>query len=256
MIIVECEQGSDEWLQARAGVITASMFSTARKKVNCLDDRQKLYVSAILAGHTEKTSMEIAGYKAKPKAEGIERAIAGFPVGEYSDAAKDYAFRLAVERISERPLDDGFETWSMKRGHELEEIARMEHEVQTGLFVEQTGFILTDDRLFGASADGLIDGDGGTEYKCFVAPAKLRSIIIDGDWSDLQEQVQGCLWISGRKWWDMCLYCPAFESIGKQLIRKRVVRDENFIEIMELELLEFEKMVSENERILRMKEAA
>ena len=36
MIIVNCTQGSAEWLQGRAGVITASMFSTARSKVNGL----------------------------------------------------------------------------------------------------------------------------------------------------------------------------------------------------------------------------
>jgi len=33
MIIVNCAQGSEEWHQERAGVITASMFGDARAKL-------------------------------------------------------------------------------------------------------------------------------------------------------------------------------------------------------------------------------
>lgn len=215
MIIVDCEQGSEGWHSARAGVITASMFGVARSRLK-----------------------------------------SGKNVGDFSSAAKDYAFRLAIERISGVPLNEGFETWSMTRGHDLEPAARLEHEMQTGLIVERAGFILTDDRQFGASADGLIGADGGSEYKCFVSPERLRSILIDQDWSELTDQVQGCLWISGRKWWDQCLYCPALESIGKQLTRLRVQRDDNYIETMELELVQFARLVSDNEILLRMKEAA
>ncbi|AOE60405.1 hypothetical protein QZH45_14320 [Pseudomonas corrugata] len=36
-----------------------------------------------------------------------------------------YAFELAVERIGGAPLDGGFETWQMRRGHELEPEARI-----------------------------------------------------------------------------------------------------------------------------------
>ena len=79
MIIVECEQGSPEWHQARAGCITASMFKVARKRLK-----------------------------------------SGANKGEFTEEAKNYAFRLAVERISGTPLDEGFQTWQMKRGHELE----------------------------------------------------------------------------------------------------------------------------------------
>ena len=44
MIIVKAPQGTPEWHQARAGVITASMFSTAREWVDGLTDQQRIYV--------------------------------------------------------------------------------------------------------------------------------------------------------------------------------------------------------------------
>ena len=211
MILISCDQGSEDWHEARAGVITASMFRVARSKLK-----------------------------------------SGKNSGQFTEAAKDYAFRLAIERISGKPLDEGFETWQMKRGHELEPAARMAHEIQTGLSIMRAGFVLTDDRLFGASADGLIDDDGGSEYKCLVSPEKLRDILIDGDFSDYLDQVQGCMYVTDRKYWEFCLYCPALEPIGKELWRRRVERDDNYIEAMEADLVEFAALVKQNERVLRL----
>lgn len=255
MRILECAQGGPEWLQARAGCITASMFSTARKKVNCLDDRQAQFVALRLAGIAEKEAAEKAGYKTIPRSDGIARALKGEVVGEYSDAAKDYAFRLAIERISGSPLDEGFETWSMRRGHELEPQARMEHEMQTGLIVQRAGFVMTDDGRFGASADGLINDDGGSEYKCFVDPARLRAIYMDNDFSEIADQAQGCMWLTGRKWWHICLYCPALEMVGKQLWWREFKRDEAFIEQLESDLWEFSVLVDQYEQALRLQAA-
>lgn len=214
MIIVNCEQGSKEWHEARAGVITASMFETARAKLK-----------------------------------------SGSSKGEPTKAALDYAFSLAIERISGTPLDEGFETWQMRRGHELEPMARMEHEAQTGLLVQRAGFVLTDDSAFGASADGLIGEDGGSEYKCFLAPEKLRAFHIDNDASGIMDQVQGCMWITGRKWWHVGMYCPALESVGRQLWWQEFKRDDNYIESLEVDLWQFKLLVDQYESKLRSKAA-
>lgn len=177
--------------------------------------------------------------------------------GEFAAAAGDYAFRLAVERISGQPLDEGFETWAMRRGHELEPAARLEHELAIGVVVQPAGFVTTDDNLFGASADGLIGEDGGAEYKCLVDPSRLRRVLLTGDISEFMDQIQGGMWITGRTWWDFCLYCPALESIGLQLWHRRVERDDNYIDQMEMDMIAFERLVSENEHALReYKEAA
>lgn len=214
MIIVECDQGSTEWHNARAGVVTASMFAEVRKRLK-----------------------------------------SGPNKGDFSSAAKDYAFRLACERISGEALqDDQFQTYAMRRGNELEPEARLLHEQRIEKFIERAGFVLTDDRKFGASADGLIDDDGGSEYKCLVSPERLRTILIEQNLDEFQDQIQGCMWITGRKWWHFALYCPALKPIGKELTLHEVKRDDDYIEAMEKDLLEFEKQVTLNESLL--KEAA
>ena len=255
MKIIRCEQGSEDWIAARSGCITASMFGIARSRVGCLTDQQQEFVDAVNGGVPEKDAAKIAGYKAVPRSAIITRALAGLPCGEWSDASKDYAFRLAIERISGEPLDEGFQTWAMRRGNELEPDARMEHEMQTGLIVQEAGFIATDDGLFGASADGLIEDDGGAEYKCFVDPSRLRQFHIDNDASDIFDQAQGCMWITGRKWWHIGLYCPALAPVGKQLWWRRFERDDNYIEAMEQDLWEFAQLVASYESQLRQKAA-
>ncbi|HBQ91058.1 MAG TPA: recombinase, partial [Alcaligenes faecalis] len=193
--------------------------------------------------------------KTAPRAEGIRKALDGEPVGDWSDTAKNYAFRLAVERISGEPLDEGFQTWSMKRGHELEPMARLEHELQSGLVVQRAGFVVTDDGAFGASADGLIEEDEGSEYKCFIDPEKLRAFWVDNDPSSVMEQAQGCMWLTGRKRWHIGLYCPALEPAKKQLWWRVFERDDDHIEKMERDLLDFKSIVDGYEELLR-KEAA
>lgn len=256
MNIIHCIQGSHEWKQVRSGTISASMFSTARSRVGCLTEQQQAFVGAVNDGMAEKDAAKQAGYKVVPKSAIITRALAGLSCGEWSEASKDYAFRLAVERISGEPLDEGFETWAMRRGRELETDARMEHEMQTGLIVQEAGFITTDDGLFGASADGLIGEDGGAEYKCFVDPSRLRQFHIDNDASDIFDQAQGCMWITGRKWWHIGLYCPALKPAGRQLWLREFARDDNYINALEQDLWEFKQLVDEYQTALTTRKVA
>jgi len=203
MLIVECDQGSVEWFQARSGAATASNFAEVRKRLK-----------------------------------------SGANKGDFSQAAKQYAFKLAIERISGELLsEDKFETWEMRRGRELEETARLKHEQKLGILVEQTGIVLTDDKCFGASVDGLIGEHGSSEYKCFVAPASLMPIILHNDISDCIDQVQGQLWLTGRKWCDFVLYCPALEKVGKDLTIIRVNRNDEYIAELEKDLLAFNLLV-------------
>lgn len=205
------EQGSQEWFRARSGAITASMFSECRKRLK-----------------------------------------SGPNKGQFSQAAKDYAFRLAVERISGEPLDDPqFDPWQARRGRELEPEARLAYEYRTKTMVEQTGLAITEDEKFGASVDGLVGRDGGVEIKCFLAPSKLSPILFDGDIGDCIDQVQGAMWITGRKWHDFVLYCPALKSINKHLTVIRQERDDEYIEAMQKDLLLFDLYVSEIEHKLR-----
>ena len=203
MIICQSPQGSADWFADRAGAITGSMFSTVMDK-----------------------------YKS------------GKNKGEWKAAAHDYAFRLAIERISGEALqDDQFQTYAMRRGNELEPEAREAHAFAYGIKIDPCGFIKTDDGKFGVSADGLIGKDGGAEYKCFVAPEKLRSILIDDDIGDVIWQVQGGMWLTGRNFWHFGLYCPALAACGKALKVIEFERDDEIIEELEQELIAFDRLV-------------
>lgn len=163
----------------------------------------------------------------------------------------DLAFGTAIERISGLPLDDGFETYFTRRGHELEPIALSLYEIETGRIVRRCGFVATDDRMFGASADGLVGDDGGVEVKCWTDPVKLRAVLTGGDISDVRDQCLGGMWVTGRKWWDFVLYCPALKSIGREITIIRIDRDDDAIEEMESDLMAFARIVDNYTAALR-----
>lgn len=260
MIVYQCAQGSPEWFKARAGVFTASNFHYAMNLVNGLPPMQQAFADAFLGGAkgNELVAAEMAGYKmAKTTAEKLMRDermlrfLDGKPVGELSEVAKDHAFKLAVERISGEPLDEGNIGWVARRGHELEPEARREHEFRTGLLVEEMGFIATDDRLFGASVDGHVSPDTGTEYKCFLDPQKLRAIHIDDDPGDVTYQTNGGLFVTGWKKWAIGVYCPALKPVSRELWLKEYPRDDDLIESMMEPLMNFIEVVNEYEFKLR-----
>lgn len=223
-LLYECQQGSPEWLQCRAGVITASQFVIARAKLQ----KKGKYGN----------------------------------VGDPTEAALDLAFQKAIERICRVPLDENFQTWQMKRGQQLEPLARQAHEdvlarkAKEGakledMLCETAGFMTTEDGVFGCSVDSLIGQHGGAEYKCLVSAAKLRRVILFNDISDYLDQVQGCMWITGREWWHFGLYCPALKPIGLEFQMIEVQRDDDYITELEDDLIAFNGCVDKYEETLR-----
>jgi hypothetical protein len=111
---------------------------------------------------------------------------------------------------------------------------------------------VTDDTgTYGASADGFIGEDGGCEIKCLVDPSRIRKVLVDGDLSEFEDQIQGCMWITGRTWWEYCLYLPQLASAGLGLWRKRVYRDDGYIAKMTEDLAKFNAAVRTNEVSIR-----
>ena len=80
--------------------------------------------------------------------------------------------------------------------------------------MQRVGFILTDDGRVGCSPDGLVGEDGGLELKC-PSPAKHVSYLLDEQElvDEYTHQVQGCLYVTGRAWWDLMSYYPGMEPV-------------------------------------------
>jgi hypothetical protein len=244
VIVVDCVQGSQDWLDARAGACTASRFCDARERIGGLDQRQQRYVDFILDGMSKKEAVEAAGYKAAPTSDTVARALAGEIVKpSFGAKAINYAWLIALERIAHRPLDETFVTWQMRRGHDEEPYARAAYEVQVGAVVEESGICLTDDRCFGYSSDGFVGDDGMVEIKTPAAPEKVGmtwtapSTVVE----EYIDQIQGGLWITGRAWCDLIIWTPWLKSVGKSLYVQRFQRDEAYIEALEADLWEFAK---------------
>lgn len=213
MKFIQCVQGTPAWLAARCGVTTASCFADAVSTMQRSSGRRK--------------------------------------VGDPSAAAERYAADIAIETVSGKPHGEPPKAWVLERGHTMEAAARMIYEARTGAFVTEAGICLTDCGTFGYSSDGLVDDDGLIEIKAPIDSAKILAMIQTGDVSEYVHQLQGGLWITGRKWIDFIMYVPDLESVGKDLYVKRIHRDDEFIDAMVKQLVQFQSLVSSYTSILR-----
>lgn len=173
--------------------------------------------------------------------------------GALSAKATLYAMDVARERCGGMAAQQ-FQNAAMRMGSEQEPIARQTYEARTGNFVDEAGFITTDDRKFGVSVDGLIDAEGMVEIKTMVSSETLFTAVVHCDISAYIDQINGSLWLLGRKWCDLILWAPDLPE-GRLTIR-RIERDEEAIQKLEDDLIAFEKVVSQYEEQLRATLAA
>ncbi len=127
----------------------------------------------------------------------------------YSTSRRNLKLRIVLERLTNKSQESGYTNAAMERGILLEPEARAAYEVESGLLVDEVGFIVHDELLTGASPDGLIGEDGGLEIKCPGAAAHLD--YLRGEIPN-EYQLQMChgLWLTGRTWWDFVSYHPDF----------------------------------------------
>lgn len=134
----------------------------------------------------------------------------------------------------------------------MEAAARWRYESRAlDAHVTESGICLDDDGIFAYSSDGLVGDDGLIEIKAPIDSAKILTMWRTGDVSEYIHQIQGGLWLTGRRWLDFIMYVPELESVGKAMFIKRIQRDDEFIDQMALDLARFAGMVEANEAMLR-----
>ena len=166
--------------------------------------------------------------------------------GQPSKACLGYAMDIARERIG-GSAPPKFQNAAMRTGTEQEPFARAMYEARTGHMVDEAGFYLSDDAVFGLSPDGLIDDDGVLEIKTMVSSDTLFTAVADGDLSAYMDQCLGYLWLLGRQWVDLVLWCPDLNHMAIH----RITRDEDAIEALEADLMAFARLVTQYEATLR-----
>ena len=223
-ILNELEQGTEEWHEARRGLVTASVVGSlitvgppSAQSVACPTCNAKPDNPCMSNARKEPTPI-------KSIHEGRTNAAASRPP-VYSVADNETSRNLTALLVAERIsgwTEETFTNYDMMRGVLHEPYARDRYAEVNCVTVEQVGFMRRDEKgwQLGASPDGLIGDDGGLEIKCPRAKTHIRTIIADEVPAQYVPQIQACLLVSGRKWWDFVSFCG-----GLPLWTKRVYPD-------------------------------
>lgn len=157
-----------------------------------------------------------------------------------------YLARLLCEWFLGRPLEDEASAY-MDRGREMEAEAVAKYEWDYNDTTTEVGLCLTDDGTAGASPDRLVGDDGLLEVKCpamtthmayMLNPALLREAYYC--------QVQGELFVTGRKWADLISFNPILPTV-----RVRCEPDAGFQEALGQALQVFSLGLSAGKRALQ-----
>lgn len=169
-------------------------------------------------------------------------------------ARKNYRYELIAERITCNKTES-FTTAAMQWGIDNEPLARLAYELKTGYNVEESGFIEHSEYPdTGVSPDGLIGTDGGVEIKCPNTAQHIEVLTTNRVPKMYQEQVDGALWVTGRKWWDFISFDPRMPD-DLQLVIIRVERDEERIKGLEQNVIDFlHELDLETLRILELRD--
>lgn len=236
------EQGTDEWLQARAGIATASVVGS-------------LITTSILpaieyhcpkcAANSGNPCYGVKGNQIKTihpeRAEVARSTPITRLVPSTGDTAKSLMRTLIAERITGRveliPMNR-----AMERGTLDEPYARMAYEKDKGVKVDQVGFITEDKHGFilGYSPDGLVGDDGLIEIKSRDQKTQLLTIMTDEVPAANMAQLQTGLLVNGAKWIDYVSYCG-----GMPLYVKRVYPDPEWFAVIIEAVSAFEKHATE-----------
>lgn len=151
--------------------------------------------------------------------------------------ANDLIYKIAWERLLKQGnISNGLgrlnvSSQSMNHGNEYEPEAILKYQEITGNKVSYVQNFVELDDFIGGTPDAYIGKEGLIEVKCpFNGGNHLQSMLENVIYN--QEhlfQIQGYLWITGRKWCDYVTYDPdLIESLQINVIR--VERDEDIIE--------------------------
>lgn len=139
-----------------------------------------------------------------------------------------YMRQLAAEIITGEPLES-FTNGYLERGKAMEDEAREFYCFTRDIEPTRVGFIRNGH--IGCSPDCLLGEDGILEIKTQKPDLLIETLLKDKFPSEHVAQCQGALWVTGRKWIDICVYWP-----GMPKLIKRAVPDQAYIANLAVEV--------------------
>lgn len=234
----ELEQGSQEWIDARCGLMTASNIGALIVQkprdpftVECIKCGAPAFSPCMSAARKEPTPI-------KTIHDERSAIVAGLPkVLEVADneTSRGITYQLAAERITGH-VDPVYPTFDMQRGTDDEPFARDAYAANYAP-VEQVGFMVRDfgDYRIGYSPDGLVGADGLIEIKSRKPKEHLRTVLKGLPPLENMAQMMAGMVVSGREWCDYVSYCS-----GLPLWVKRVHLDERWVTAIHAAAEQFE----------------
>ncbi len=159
-----------------------------------------------------------------------------------SSQAPAYMYRLLGEWMTGH-TQETIETEYMQIGRDLEDRAVKAYCFQKECDVHTVGFVTSDCGRFGCSPDRFVVGaQGGVEIKTHPQAIGVHvQAMVERAMSDAHKaQVQGCLWICEREYWDLVSYTEELP-----IVIVRVNRDEKFIAKLSEEMEKFSVRMEE-----------
>jgi len=224
-VFTELEQGTEEWLAARCGIVTASVVGQLITKgapdalsVDCPKCQALPAEACISTARKVPTPIKTIHIERTDAASNLPPV---FKVAD-TDTARALLMTLAAERITGyvEPIQPSRD---MQRGTLDEPFARDVYSEQHEP-VDVIGFMVRDypgGFKIGYSPDGLISDAGLIEIKSRNQKIQLKTVLDDAVPAGNMAQIQCGLLVSGRRWLDYVSYCG-----GMPLYVKRVRPDQ------------------------------
>ena len=218
----DLEQGSDEWLAARRGIVTASVVGQLLtvgppnpQTIGCATC--KVDVGPCISIARKEPTLLKTVHSTRSDAAALLPPIVK-PAS--TDTSRALTLNLAAERITGW-TEHVWVSAAMERGNLDEPLARDLYSVTYDV-VREVGFMVRDDWGFsiGYSPDGLVGETGSIEIKSRDPKKHLATILADEVPAENMAQIQCGLLVSGRSWCDYLSYCG-----GMPMWRKRVHPD-------------------------------
>jgi len=184
----------------------------------------------------QRTDDWFAARLGKVTASRVADVIAKTKTG-YGAGRANYAADLVVERLTNQKASS-FTNAAMEWGTEQEPNAKAAYAAKTGILVEDVGFIDHPTvAMSGASPDGFAE-DGLVEIKCPNTATHLEYIFDGKPPQKYVTQMQWQMACAGKPWCDFVSYDPRLPE-RLQLLVVRVPRDDDYIKMLEQEVITF-----------------
>lgn len=167
-----------------------------------------------------------------PTASEFSTVMAKGKDGGASVTRAKYLRTLAGEILTGELEPDSYTNVHMERGKAQEDEAREMYAFMVDEEPQRVGFIRNG--RAGASPDSLIGSDGGLEIKTALRHIQIDRLQRGTLPPEHKAQVQGCMWIAERQWWDFVSYSPKLPPLIV-----RVERDEAYIANLAKEVAAF-----------------